>query len=397
MTLRLRRMAAIFALVLVALTLATCISAEQHDYVTYDANKDEFQMLMVMTDIRGKDADDLDYMLAVYKNRDHLIAPALPGGANALALVPYTFLRTGEKQMVALNIYASRPSELEKTDVPFSLSNIQVHPGTFFVQDKKLGFYQSITVPGATVDAALAEISKAMQDEDMVKNIQTEIDRRNAGGKMATWEQVTAEAVKQMVFPTGTEPASQPATQADQVEPQFALDMETLNNLKQAIADKKLLLKRNKTAITLALPMTARDAAGLAGMYKAAIARGQELVKTTKETEENSQDLHMAKTALQVTEAMTITPADKSLTLSLDLLQMAQGFASKPVERIDMNDKDGDKTSSADAVKYMQDHKVAVDQTITLEQIVKDFNAGKLKSYPSDKPVTPGEGIPTPK
>jgi len=42
---------------------------------------------------------------------------------------------------------------------------------------------------------------------------------------------------------------------------------------------------------------------------------------------------------------------------------------------------------------YLRGQEIAIDETITPESILRDFNAGRLKGYPSEKPVTPGKGI----
>lgn len=401
-----RRVVLVVALTVAALSLATCISAEEHDYVTYDAGKDQFQMLMVLTDIRGKDADDLGYMQAIYNNRDHLIAPVLPGGGNILALVSTSLLRLSDKQVSPLNIFSSRPSEVEALDTAVPLASIEIHPGTFFVENKKLGFYQSVTVPGSAIDAALLEISKALQTDDLAKSIQTEIDRRAAGGKTLTWAQVSAYTLKQMTITPASQPAvpetpaTGPATTqaADDIEPQYALEMDSLKALQKAVTDKSLRIVRSKQTVSLMLPVTAKDAAGVADLYKAALGRAQDLVKTTKETPEVADSLRDARMALQVSTALSVSADDKGVTATVDLLTLAKAMAALPAKRIDNNNKQGDDNKEGpDAVAFMRDQKVPLNETLTADQIVRNFNAGTLKAYPSDKPVKPGEGIVAPK
>src|SRR5262249_6031664 len=144
---RIRRPLSIVMLAVAALTMATCISARERDFVRYDAVKDEFQMLMILQDIRAKSPDDLEYLEAIYKNRDHLIAPAIPGGANLLSAFNFSFIRVSDKSFMDINIFASRPSGLDATTTGVSLESIKVNPGTFFLQDNQLGYYQSIVVP----------------------------------------------------------------------------------------------------------------------------------------------------------------------------------------------------------------------------------------------------------
>ncbi len=393
-----RRIVWTFTLILMTLSLATCITAEEHDYLTYDAAKDEFQMLMVLQDIRAKDAEDLAYLQAIYNNRDHLIAPALPGGANVIGMIPFSFLRLGDTQFAPLNIYGSRPSAVEPVDTTIPLASIKITPGTFFLQDKKLGYYQAITVPGKTIDAALLEISKALQTENMVKTIQTEIDRRAAGGKTATWAQVTAEMLKGIEIKpdapaTNEAPATAAATEAAAVEPQMALDLESLKALQQAVSGKALRLARNKQSVTLTLPLTARDSAAVAELYKAFVARMDEVIKNTKETPEIAEQLQQARATQQVARALAVSAGDKGVTAVLDLPAMAKSIAAMPVKRIDLNDKSDAAKEAPDAVKFIRDQKLPLNETLTAEQIVKDFTAGTLKAYPSDKPVKPGEDL----
>ena len=63
-TLRAGRVLAMAAIATAVALVASCISAQERDYVKYDAGKDEFHMLMVLTDIKATDQDDLDYLAA---------------------------------------------------------------------------------------------------------------------------------------------------------------------------------------------------------------------------------------------------------------------------------------------------------------------------------------------
>jgi hypothetical protein len=400
-----RRAALALTVLFLALTLTTCISGEERDYVTYDAATDEFQMLMVLQDLRVKDADDMGYLAALYANRDHLIAPSIPGGANIFSLFSFSFIRLSDKQVAALNIWSSRPSEIEAIDTTIPLNTIRIRPGAFFRHNGSLGYYHAITVPGKTLDAALEDVSKAMQNEGMTSAIQAEIERREGGGKTATWAQVNAEALRQIeIKPDAPEtapandPAAAPATAPDDaIEPQFALDLDSLKTLRQAVSDKTLRIKRDKSNLSLLLPVTRRDADGLADLYKVSLARLQEVVKTTPQTMEVAEKLADARVALQVATALAVTTGDQGVTVTVDLLAMAKAMNAMPDKRIDLNDKDDAGKPAPDPVKLLEALNVPIFENITADQILKDFNAGTLKSYPSDKPVKPGEGIVAPK
>jgi hypothetical protein len=397
------------ALAAISLALPTCISAEERDFVRYDAAKDEFHMLMLLQDIRVKDANDLDFLASVYENRDHLVAPAVPGAAETFPIAAFSLVRFSDSKVGAFNLFWSRPDSLQPVEVPVSLDSIKIHPGTFFLQDKKVGYYQAITVPGKTIDAALDEVAR--NQDVMVKGIQGEIDRRAGGGATTTWDKAIPYALAKTreAMPGGVAgSATKPEADDTAIEPMSILDGESLKNLKQALTDKKLRIRRDKAVLSLTLPLAPKDVAGVTELYKQYGALFDEITKNADATKVamNRGDLdkiQMVRSVRAIYHTFSLTSDDKGLTISLDLLKYAQSLAELPAHRVDLN-SNGNEAPGADSkpvaddpaldvAAFLRKKDIPLDEALTAEQIIKDFNAGTLKAYPSKTPVTPGQGI----
>lgn len=377
----------------VATALTSCISAQERDYVKYNAGRDEFSMLMVLSDIQGNDQDDLSYLEALYRNRDHWLAPAVPGGANLMPVLAGSILRTGDKTYTPLNIFASRPTSLESATTAVDLSSVKVLPGAFFTEGGKLGYYQAVTVPGKVIDGALAEMSQAAIGDDVGKGIQEELDRRSGGGKVATWDQLKAQVLKTITMDA---PAQPPADAAEELTPLNVLSPESLKALQAAAAAKTLTLKRDKTTLLVSLPITAADAAGAQDLWKATLAKTDQAVKEAKETPENKERIAGARALLAAGKLVTVEAGTSGLKASMDLVLFADAMAAGS-NRVDMNNKDpgaGAKPVPPDPIAYLKEKGITPEAGLTAEGIVKDFQAGTLKGHPSETPVKPGEGIP---
>jgi hypothetical protein len=58
-----------------------------------------------------------------------------------------------------------------------------------------------------------------------------------------------------------------------------------------------------------------------------------------------------------------------------------------------VNGDEAPKEVPPDVVAYLREKKIPIDEKLTADQVIKDFNAGTLKGHPSETPVKPGEGI----
>jgi hypothetical protein len=376
--------------------LTSCISAQERDYVKYDAGRDEFSMLMVLSDIQVTEQDDLGYLEALYRNRDHWLAPVIPGAANVMPLLGWSLLRTGDKAYSPLNIFASRPTTFETAATEVDLSAVKVVPGAFFVEGGKLGYYQGVTVPGKVIDGALAEISKAAVSEDVGKGIGEELARRSGGGKVATWAELKAQTLKGITMDMPGAAAPTEANATEQLTPLNVLSAESLKALQAAAADKTLALKREKTVLSVALPLTAADATGAADLWKAALEKTEQAVKEAKETPENKDRISQGRAFVMAGKLVKVEAGASGLKASVDLVGFAESVVAGAAGRVDMNNKDaggGEKPAAPDAAAYLKEKGIVPEAGLTAAGIVKDFQAGTLKGHPSGTAVKAGEGI----
>ncbi|HVX83570.1 MAG TPA: hypothetical protein VH253_02015 [Phycisphaerae bacterium] len=411
------RVAMVVVMAGMAAGLSSCISAVERDYVTYDAGKDEFRMLMVLRGIQAKDSEDVAYLKALYANRDHWITPAVPGGYVA-GLLADSLIRMGDHDFSVLNMYASRPTNVDKTTTGVDLSQVEVVPGEFFVEaggqggagaDGKpaLGYYQALRVPGKVVDGALAELSAAAQSGDLTKGIDEELLRRKDGGKVYTWADLRAQTLKDITL---EDAASQPADAAggaagaegattqgggpEAINPLMVMEEGSLKQMMGALADRSLKLAREKTVVSLAVPMSAKDAAGFKGLLEACVSRAREVSAGAKETEENAEKLYQMRALAVVGGQLKLEAgAGGGLKTSVDVVGLVDAVGQLPERRVDLNQKNGQEGELVDVVAALKESGVPVDEKLTAAEVVKEFDAGTLKGHAPEKSVVPGEGI----
>src|SRR3954467_7771310 len=102
-----------------ALMVSGCLTAQERTTVTYDAARDEFQLLTLLENIRAENRGDLEFLAAIYRNRDNYIASLLPK-SSLTRMMPRSLLRISPTEMVALNFNGPRPLSLSKisTTIP---------------------------------------------------------------------------------------------------------------------------------------------------------------------------------------------------------------------------------------------------------------------------------------
>src|SRR3954464_5376168 len=125
---RARRAAATVVLAAAGLALASCLSAQEHTFVKYDAARDEFQLLTLLENIRAENRGDLEFLAAIYRNRDNYIASLLPQSM-LTRMMPRGLLRMGPRELVALNFNGARPLSLSKIQTTIPLDTVEITPG----------------------------------------------------------------------------------------------------------------------------------------------------------------------------------------------------------------------------------------------------------------------------
>ena len=411
------RLVAIAVLLVAIFVLPGCLSATERDVILYDPATDEFQTLMVLSDIHAKDSDDLDFLAKIVANRDHWIGPTLL--SNGLATGE--FLRLSNSTFAPLDFFNSPASTLtiQKTAVP--LGSIKITPGTLFIENQTLCYYQAIRIPGKTIDRALEEAGQAAQEEyqdSFTKGIQDELDRRATGGKTLSWDDLTRvglQVLDDSLKSPATAPASQPQSGAaapapttvpaatvpsePPQNPTSVLSVASLNRLKAAFNAKQLHITRNRQILSLTLPLDAADAAAALKSVGAIVARTREILRGHETEKGDAYDSF--RQLLAFNSCTTLTAAPEGLVISLDLLSYSRSITSNHASRTDENSTSGTQPGQPpqppapqpDPIAYVREHHLPVDEHLTAAKIIADFQAGMLAAHPADPPVAPGTGF----
>lgn len=161
--------------------LSGCLKGKVSTFVRYDADTDTFHQLTVYTNIASTDADELDHLASLWRNRNHLF-PAPVGILGQPALLR---LSGSEYRTIVLEEPPSSDNEIQRATIP--LDQIEIRPGCLFLsKDDTLGCYHHVIIPGKVADAALKHIAEEAS-ESFVGAVSKEQERRREGGKRLSW------------------------------------------------------------------------------------------------------------------------------------------------------------------------------------------------------------------
>jgi hypothetical protein len=169
--------------------------------------------------------------------------------------------------------------------------------------------------------------------------------------------------------------------------PEFSapLDTRSLELLRDALAGGKLL-RRNADKIEFSVEMTEADVSGFIAFvganrdaYTGAL---RQIAATRPEMASISEAL------LKMMQGVAVSPIDKThVHGSIDLTKLSSGFFS-PLDPLQDRDE-STLTNLADVTGQGLD----VDRDLTVQKVVRDFAAGRLKAYPPEKSLEPGTGM----
>jgi hypothetical protein len=367
----------ITALTLCALALSGCLKAKETDRATYDAQRDEFRLVMVLENIDGG-TGDMDYLGNILVNKDHLIAPLMPG--DAFGYAPW-FLRLEDHKTAKVSFVEPQKGDMQPIDAIAPLDTIAIHPGALFVQNNRLCYYHAVNVPGKTVDALLEQTRKDNFDP-LKKAVKEELNRRAKGGKVHTWQQLTDQELTALKSNSGDHP----------IKPFMVMEAASLDKIVAASAKAQSGITRKGKDFQILVPLTATDRTGFLGLWDT----------WTKSAKEHPVDPGAKKDARSFTlnlpvEALAIVPTDDGVALSIDILKiyniLSESFAkyqeSNPLFAPDSSPA----REPASEVKYALSHNWPLQANLTTAQILKDFDAGTLQTFPSETLVKPGTGL----
>ena len=382
------RFVAMFALFTVGmLWLSGCLEATESIVGRYDADKDQFVFLNLYQRIGAEKPEDLEYLQALYQNRDHLLTPPLPDILGKTSLV-----RLSDKSFAAINL-GSRSDALEPKDSPLSLNQIKVLPGQFYLRGPDaLCYYDQVVIPGSFVDEGI-KLGMPELTKNFSAGAQAEIQRRKDGGKTIAWAELRANLVKKMEKPENAPPPpdvkpGDAAPAEDETDPIKAISGESLQLLSDQAAGRMVELARAKSVFTVTIPLTDADAnesIATVQFLRAAIA-------TYLKKPDHKKDFEIFALLTEPIEAKAI--AGKGLQMSVDAVALFPRVqkAMDPVAELSPADA-GAAERYKTAVDTIRAKGLPISESMTTPQVLADFQAGKLAANLSAKPVTPGEGL----
>jgi hypothetical protein len=397
------------------LSLTGCLEGLKSTRIRYDKDKDEFTILSVYQQIRSSQAADTDaakdltHLKNLYTNRDHMIIgnpmPVFMGTEHGLLrLSPNTFADFDLCQS------PSTPVIAQKTKAP--LNAVKIMPGAFFGRgDDCLGYFHQVTIPGVMLDLMLADADYLKKNGFFHNLVQRERDIRNKLGeyKPATWDDVKASLGKfvsagilgNMDLRAGLDLGrDNPNTDKLPMEMRLPLSDETLAAWDKAMTAGDIAATRTGRVVSIKLPMTAEEAKG----FQQAIAdvRKDMTEKLDKWAKDAASKATEKKVSFDSAKAWREN-ADKALgslevkidkdgaTLAVDLMALLNVVGGTPQGPLPALEE-----SAGNRAGWMVQNagkEITIDKMISIEKVVADFDAGKLKSNPSDKPVEPGTDL----
>jgi hypothetical protein len=365
-----RRAVFISFLAVSAAGIPGCLKAREVDRGLYDAQRDEFRLVMVLENITGN-ASDMPYLDALRKNKDHLIAPCVPGSLFGYA--PW-YLRLADHKMAKVTFVEPRPGDMQPLDITTSLDAVAIQPGTFYIQDHTLCYYHAMTIPGKTADALLQQTRKDQLD-NLKKSIQTELDRRADKGDIRTWAELTDQELKAVREGSSDRP----------IKAFMVFDEASLNGLVKWTADPQGIVRKGQNFV-LTLPLTPRDRDSMCDLWKAWKAA------TDAAAADHKDDPKIAMQRLPA-QAISLTAAPDGVVMSLDIVQLYNSFAEAFLAYGDSRSAPAHPEEPTYEVRYAQNHHWLLEEGPTTARILQDFAAGTLKTSHSVAPVPPGTDL----
>jgi len=392
------------ALTVIALLLACgCLNGDKTLSITYDAAKDQFSLLVVYQRIRSNDnsspgqgnqanqpTPDLRHLSALYANRDHLIFGV---GFPFKLFSDSAVLRLSSHTACSVDLGNGGDATAFQTTVP--LDQIHIVPGEFFLRGPgNLCYAHEIILPGSVLDAVLAEQSPQFNDAlfgDLAKKMREELDLRRQGLPRVGWDQFTPESITRtldgMDQPAQPQAAQQPQQEANQPpEPDLRIPLETdsIRDFLAALDAHTLKIERKGSRIYERFDLTPSDVDGAVAFYaffrQAVQTKAAELAKDHPNLAEPLRDVNFLT-------ATNVYPAGpRTLEISTDIIQL-QGVSPRPTDALDAPDADCQRTARE------VEKSLGINKTLTIEQIQRDFDAGKLAAHPPQPPVWPGSGL----
>jgi hypothetical protein len=388
---KITKVAAAVLCLLLALSISGCLVAEKTVAVTYDAPSDTFRFLIVYQQIQSDKPEntqqDVAWLKSLYANRDHflLLPPGVP--LMAVDVADQAYLRLANSRYAAIDLGQSQSGGWTSQPSDLPLSAITILPGRFFLRGAgNLCYYQQMIVPGNFADAAIEnrnQLLSATGPDSIAKAIDQELARRQAEGSWMSWDQFTAQAVDGTLASINGESYQPPAPWTP------PLDTESLQKLRTQLVSGQTRLVRHGNQIMVTAELTADDVTGLvnfASAFRQTLEQRLSQPQTQKSDGEKQNQL-----IFNLLDSATTTAIDSThVQVTIDILKFYSGFYN-PLDTEQPIDDKGQHLGQQMVDAAGKD--LDIDPKLTVEQIMADFNAGKLTANPSATPIEPGTGL----
>ena len=372
---RTKRMMGAGLLVVAAMSLQGCLDADKVSSISYDAKADAFTLLRVYYNIHGDQAADVQSLLSLYANRDHVL-PVQPWSI----FTEKGLMKIGQEwREVDLG---SAKLDVAAITPPVDMAGVENNPGTFFTSpDGNVCYYHQVVISGATMDKLL-EWSQVQVRTELAKDVGDENTKRTTGESKPTW----AHEKKILVGEIQNLPA-------DQREPQAQNEVLVLS----ALSDESLALLKGKGALTLSrkggvfhavgkvTPADAKELKDLLATLRAEVQNKIEGGKGAIKQEAIAAALIIDALDVKVADDGTVDIAADTATMGPLLAKLQVAGMKAPAEE--------KKADYARIVEGLNDAKAEVGEEMSAAEVVRKFGKGELKVNKSDKPVKVGEGL----
>jgi len=358
------------ALLLLAALLGGCLEARESDRLTYDATRDEFRFVMVLENISG-DTSDLQYLNAILRNKDHLLAPVV--ATNPFGMMPW-FVRLDDHMAGKLTFQQPKPGDMQPITVKeTSLASIEIKPGALFVQNNMLCYYHAMNVPGKAIDSVMTQM-RGDELKSVKKAVQAERDRRKNHGKVHTWD----ELMKQEVEALEKDSADHP------IKPFEVMEDASLEHIVTVTAEGQKGMTRQGKDFVLNMPLTERDRDGVLRLWDTWMKAAD------KQAAQKPSNPMLAVQRLPLQSAR-VERTEEGVKFSFDFVKMYNSFEETARSYLDERSAPPKPpVEPTSEVNYARNHGWPLEDGITKAQVLQDFAAGTLKSYPSESVLKPG-------
>jgi hypothetical protein len=346
------------------------LSFWEYGQVKYAAHTDRFRYLRVLVHVRsgadpekkeanydyGKERDgDYDYLAGIWENRhDIILAPEI-------MFFDDVFVKVARRDYRPLSL-SKRSDEPNLQTSPIDLDEIVVRPGEFFATQRgTLAYYHVTEAPGAVV-SELAQIVVSDLFDQSLEPIAMERMRRRNGGERLPWPD--EEQLKQIFAGAGSdEDGAEPVETEDpyikvlEENPLACFSDESLMQVDAQIAADGLIVTRQASTLSLAVPLSDDDTQGL--------------LRVLAEINRQIQDDELfSDEETQVMSSFEIKQREDGVTLEVDLVKAFTPPTNwwEATRDVELRDE------AMSAVTEMKSRGVPVSDDLSFAGVIEDFS-----------------------